>query len=56
MESYLAMDVAADGKLELLNAVVVAMAGASPRHNQIVSNIARALGNGLAAGPCRVLT
>lgn len=56
MEAYLEMDAAADGKLELLNGVVVAMAGASPRHNQIVQNIARALGNGLEGSPCRVWT
>lgn len=56
MEAYLEMDAAAEGKLELLNGVVVAMAGASPRHNQVVQNIARALGNGLEGSPCRVWT
>lgn len=54
--TYLQMDADADGKLELLNGVVVAMAGASPRHNRIVANIARALGNALDGGPCLVFT
>lgn len=56
MKTYLEMDAAADGKLEFLNGVVVAMAGASPKHNQIVANVARALGNGLEGSPCRVMT
>ncbi|MEM9188862.1 MAG: Uma2 family endonuclease [Myxococcota bacterium] len=56
VKSYLEMDAEADGKLELLNGVVVATAGASPRHNQLVSNVARAIGNGLEGSPCRVLT
>lgn len=56
VEDYLDMDARADRKLELLNGVVVAMAGASPRHNQIVQNLARALGNGLEGSPCRVWT
>jgi Uma2 family endonuclease len=57
VQTYLDMDAQADGKLELLNGVVVAMAGASPKHNQIVANLARALGNALEASPpCRVMT
>lgn len=56
VQTYLEMDARADGKLELLNGVVVAMAGASPKHNQIVANLARALGNALEASPCRVMT
>ncbi|MEO0325859.1 MAG: Uma2 family endonuclease [Myxococcota bacterium] len=56
VETYLAMDAEAEGKLERLNGVVVAMAGASPLHNQIVGNVARALGNGLEDSTCRVLT
>lgn len=56
VQTYLEMDAQADGKLELLNGVVVAMAGASPKHNQIVANLARALGNALEASPCRVMT
>ncbi|PRQ05423.1 hypothetical protein ENSA5_02430 [Enhygromyxa salina] len=53
---YLELDAEADGKLELLNGVVVAMAGASPRHNQIVSNVAFALNAVLRKGPCRVFS
>ncbi|MBX3250705.1 MAG: Uma2 family endonuclease [Myxococcales bacterium] len=54
IDEYLALDGAAEGKLELLNGVVVAMAGASPRHNRIVHNVSRALGNALASRPCLV--
>ena len=50
------MDADADGKLELLNAVVVAMAGASPRHNLIVTNITASLHAGLRDGPCMVMS
>jgi len=56
VETYLRLDAGSDGKLELLNGAVVAMAGASPRHNQIVSNASRALGNALDTGPCLVMT
>ena len=53
---YLELDAKAAGKLELLNGVVVAMAGASPRHNQIVTNVAFALNAVLREGPCRVFS
>lgn len=56
VEAYLEMDAAADGKLELLNGVVIAMAGASPRHNVIVTNIATSLSAELRAGPCLVMS
>ena len=56
VEAYLRMDAEAEGKLELLNGVVVAMAGASPRHNLIVTNAATALTNALHGGPCLVMT
>ncbi len=56
VEAYLEMDAEAGGKIELLDGIPVAMAGASPRHNQIVQNIARALGNGLQDSSCRVWT
>lgn len=53
---YLALDAEAEGKLELLNGTVVAMAGASPRHNRIVTNIAFALNADLRHGPCHVFS
>ena len=53
---YLEADEASEGKLEYVGGIVVAMAGASIRHNLIVSNIARVLGNALAGRPCYVLT
>ena len=50
------MDAEAEGKLELLNGVVVAMAGASPRHNLIVTNLAANLHAALRDGPCMVMS
>jgi Uma2 family endonuclease len=54
VEEYLALDAASDLKHEYLNGAVVAMAGASPRHNQVASNVFRHLGNALETGPCRI--
>ncbi|HJK93529.1 MAG TPA: Uma2 family endonuclease [Polyangiaceae bacterium LLY-WYZ-15_(1-7)] len=53
---YLRLDAEAEGKLELLNGTVVAMAGASPRHNLIVANLAGELREKLRRGPCLVMT
>lgn len=39
-EEYLDADLAFEKKLELVNGVIVAMAGASPRHNAVVTNVA----------------
>lgn len=55
-EEYLARERAAvDRKSEYVDGHIYAMAGASLEHNQIVFNIAGALGNGLRGGPCRAL-
>lgn len=54
VEEYLRLDEAAEEKLELLNGVVVAQAGASPRHNLIVSNVLGELRNALRERPCLV--
>ena len=56
VSEYLALDADADGRLELLNGIVVAMAGASPRHNRIVTNVVHALETGFAGGPCMAFT
>ena len=54
-EQYLELDRAAsDAKYEFLNGIVVAMAGASPRHNMIVTNLVALLRDALKDGPCRV--
>ncbi len=53
-DEYIASERASERKHELINGVVVAMAGASPRHNAIVGNIVRALGNALANERCLV--
>jgi Uma2 family endonuclease len=54
VEQYLALDAASETKHEYLNGEVVAMAGASPRHNLITTNVAGALRQALATSPCRV--
>ncbi len=53
-DEYLAIERASEGKSEYLDGEMFAMAGASERHNLIVSNLIRALGNRLAERPCRV--
>jgi Uma2 family endonuclease len=53
-DEYIASERASERKHELINGVVVAMAGASARHNAIVGNIVRALGNALANERCLV--
>jgi Uma2 family endonuclease len=55
VEEYLALDTDPLVKYEYLNGVVVAMAGASLRHNVVAQNVARALGNALEARPCQVV-
>jgi len=52
LEEYLALDAASDLKHEYLNGVVIAMAGASPRHNVVVPNLVHLLKSALADGPC----
>ena len=56
VETYLQMDAVAEGKLELLSGAVVAMAGASPRHNLIVANITSALHAALRGSACIVMS
>src|ERR1700722_5245267 len=56
VDEYLARERVSETKHELLNGVVVAMAGASPRHALITSNITVALGNALRSRPCLVLS
>jgi Uma2 family endonuclease len=52
-DEYLARERLAVEKSELVNGVIVAMAGASKRHNAIVRNLLRALGNRLDGQPCQ---
>jgi len=51
-EVYLEMERKAETKSEYINGCVLAMAGASRRHNQIVFNLARIIGNQLKNRPC----
>jgi Uma2 family endonuclease len=52
-DDYLSRERTADGKSELVNGQVVAMAGASLRHNAIVRNVLLALGTRLRGRPCQ---
>lgn len=52
-DEYLAREKAATEKSELVNGVVVAMSGASKRHNAIVRNLIVALGSRLRGKPCQ---
>ncbi len=51
---YLALERAAEHKSEYYRYEMFAMAGASHKHNLIVGNLLRELGNHLRKGPCEV--
>ena len=51
-KEYLALERAADFKSEFYDGEVFAMAGGSPMHSLIGTNVARELGNKLRGGPC----
>jgi Uma2 family endonuclease len=53
-EEYLFQERLSETRHEFFNGEIFAMAGASRRHNQIVSNLTRILGNQLADRPCSV--
>ncbi len=53
VEDYLEGEKQAEFRHEYLDGLVVAMAGASRRHNSIALNIASALNGKLQGGPCR---
>lgn len=52
-DEYLAREKTATEKSELVNGFIVAMAGASKRHNAIVRNVIIALGTRLRGKPCQ---
>lgn len=51
---YLALDRQAETRSEYIDGEMIAMSGASMRHNMITSNIIRELGTQLKPHPCRV--
>lgn len=53
-EQYLRIERASERKSEYIDGEMFAMAGASPQHVQITSNLNRELGNVLRNGPCVV--
>ena len=51
---YLAMEEVSDTKHEYLDGYIYAMAGGTPDHAQMGSNLNRVLGNALLTSPCRI--
>lgn len=56
LREYLELEARSATKHEYVGGVIVAMAGASPRHNLIAANLVRRLSELLEGGPCRVFT
>lgn len=56
IEEYLAFEQAAEERHEYLDGVIYAMAGESPAHGDISTNIIIALGGQLRDKPCRIRT
>jgi Uma2 family endonuclease len=54
-EKYLEIERGNDFKSEYVDGVMIAMAGASPRHNKIATNLTRQLDAALENGPCTPL-
>lgn len=52
VDEYVSLDRRSDARWEYVDGRAIAMAGASPRHNAIVMNLALALGNALRGKPC----
>lgn len=52
LDAYLALDRASEEKWEYVNGEAFAMAGATPRHAAIVTNLVLALGAKLRGSPC----
>jgi Uma2 family endonuclease len=55
-QDYLDGEMAADIKHEYVDGYIYAMAGASPNHGRIASNISRKFGNHLEGSPCEVFS
>lgn len=51
---YLAYDLAHEARCEFVNGEIIAMAGASERHELLVMNLGRVIGNCLRGRTCRV--
>ena len=54
VEEYLALEASSDRKHEYVGGEIYAHAGASRRHNRIVTNISSSLWNAARGGPCEV--
>jgi Uma2 family endonuclease len=56
LDDYLAAEEVAEFRSEFIGGEVVAMVGASFRHNRIIHNLHLALGNQLRGGPCGMMS
>src|SRR5690349_21034717 len=54
VEEYLHMEEVAETKHEYVNGNMIAMAGATEEHNDIVSNLIREVGNQLKGKGCKI--
>lgn len=54
LDDYFMVEQMSDVRHEYVEGDVLAMAGGSPRHNQIASNLVRVVGNALVGTGCRV--
>jgi Uma2 family endonuclease len=55
-EAYLAFEREAASKHEYLRGMVLAMAGGTPEHARLASNLARLIGNAIVGRPCAVFS
>lgn len=55
-DEYIERERKSQEKQEFIHGAIVAMAGASPKHNAIAANVIIALGASLRGGRCKVLT
>jgi Uma2 family endonuclease len=54
VDEYFVIEAMSDTRHEYIDGEVLAMAGGSPRHNQVVTNLVRVVGNALAGTGCRI--
>lgn len=56
LDDYWAIEDNSPERFEFWQGDIVAMAGGSPRHNQLTAQLLRLFGNAVAGGPCVVLS
>ena len=53
LDEYFDVELRSEAKHEFLDGEILAMSGASPRHNAVVGNLHRVLATATRGGPCR---